>query len=350
VNLSKLPPLDHLLMMSDNTGVIQHASETVPDRSTGYCTDDVARAFIVALMRLSAVPRDDAAHRLAGTCLAFLKDAQLEDGRFHNFMAFDRSWLDEVGTHDSVGRALWAVGYGVRHAPTEGWRRMCRTLLENGMRALDWLEYPRSQAYAALGLAHAHGTLREPQYAAALRFLSDALVDRFEKRKDGAWAWFEDEMTYDNARLPEALLRVGHELGEAHYVDTGLVTLAFYESIVIEDGIFVPIGNQGWYVRGGTRARYAQQPLEAASLVDAELAALDASGDPAHLAVAELGLAWYYGKNTLGATLASADGGCHDGLEENGVNRNVGAESTLALLAAAYSVAERRPHSLRAVR
>ena len=151
---SKLPPLDHLLAMTDDTGVIQHATETVPNRSTGYCTDDVARAFIVALMRLEIDPRDEAAHRLAGTYLAFLHDAQLEDGRFHNFMGYDRTWLDEVGTHDSVGRALWALGYGIRHAPEEGWRRLCRTLFERGMSSLEWLQYPRSQAYAILGLAH----------------------------------------------------------------------------------------------------------------------------------------------------------------------------------------------------
>jgi hypothetical protein len=350
VNPNALPPLDHLLALADDTGVIQHAVETVPDRATGYCTDDVARAFIVTLMRLVAEPRNEAAARLAGTCLAFLQDAQLGDGRFHNFMSFDRAWLDEVGTHDSVGRALWALGYGVRFAPTEAWRRVCRTLLDRGMHALDWLHYPRSQAYAALGLAHAHATLREPQYEAALRFLGGALLQRFEARGDAAWAWFEDEMTYDNARLCEALIRAGHELGEPAFGDAGLVTLAFYESVTVENGIFVPIGNQGWYPRGGHRARYAQQPLEAASLVDAELAALDASGDAAHLATAELALAWYYGKNTLGATMAQADGACCDGLEETGVNRNTGAESTLALLAAAYAVAERRRRTLRAVR
>jgi hypothetical protein len=349
VNSGKLPPLDHLLALSDGTGVIQHAVETVPDRATGYCTDDVARAFIVSLMRVAAVPRDDAAMRLAGTCLAFLQDAQLGDGRFHNFMSFERNWLDEVGTHDSVGRALWALGYGVRFAPTEGWRRVCRAMLDRGMQALDWLHYPRSQAYASLGLAHAHATLRETRYGSALRFLADGLLARFQANGDGSWSWFEDEMTYDNARLPEALIRAGHELGDASYGDAGLVTLAFYESVTIENGIFVPIGNDGWYRRGGPRAMYAQQPLEAVALVDAELAALDAVGDAAHLAAAELALAWYYGKNTKGLTLASG-GGCCDGLEEDGVNRNQGAESTLALLAAAYAVAERRRRSLRAVR
>jgi hypothetical protein len=336
--------------MTDNTGVIQHAIETVPNRSTGYCTDDVARAFIVALMRLAAAPRDEAAHRLAGTCLSYLHDAQLEDGRFHNFMSFDRTWLDEVGTNDSVGRALWALGYGVRHAPDEGWRRLCRTLLERGMETIDWLHYPRSQAYAIIGLAHAYATKRETPYAVAMRYLACELAARFEARDDADWPWFEKIMTYDNARLPEALIRAGGELADARFGDAGLVTLAFYESVTIENGIFVPIGNQGWYEKGGPRARFAQQPLEAVSLVDAELAALDATGDTGHRAIAELGLAWYYGKNSLGVTLAFPNGGCADGLEEEGASRNAGAESTLALLAAAYTVAQRRPRTLRAVR
>jgi hypothetical protein len=305
---------------------------------------------MVALMRVAAVPRDEAALRLAGTCLAFLQDAQLGDGRFHNFMSFDRAWLDEVGTHDSVGRALWALGYGVRYAPTEAWRRVCKTMLDRGMHSLDWLHYSRSHAYAALGVAHAHAALRETQYAAALRFLSGDLLARLDGCAEDAWMWFEDEMTYDNARLPEALIRAGQELGDARCGEAGLATLTFYESVTMENGVFVPIGNRGWYRRGGPRARYAQQPLEALAMVDAELAALDATGDAAYLVTAELALAWYYGKNSLGATLAAAGGGCCDGLEEEGANRNMGAESTLALLAAAYSVAERRPRSLRAVR
>jgi hypothetical protein len=223
-------------------------------------------------------------------------------------------------------------------------------MMERGMRALDWLHYPRSQAYALLGLTHAHATLKEPQYAACMRHLAGELLARLETGEDGPWIWFEERMTYDNARLPEALIRAGQELGERRYVDAGLAALAFYERVTVLDGIFVPIGNDGWYVKDGPRAQYAQQPLEAASMVDAQLAALDATGDPSHLASAEVALAWYYGKNTRGATMASPNGGCHDGLEADGVNRNVGAESTLALLAAAYAVAERRGRSLQAVR
>ena len=136
---------------------------------------------------------------------------------------------------------------------------------------------------------------------------------------------------------------------EPRYGEAGLAALAFYERVTIENGIFVPIGNDGWYQRGGKRARYAQQPLEACAMVDAELAAFDVTGDARHVAIAELALEWYYGKNSRGIAMANG-GGCYDGLDESAVNRNMGAESTLALLSAAYTMAARRARVLRAVR
>ena len=179
-----------------------------------------------------------------------------------------------------------------------------------------------------------------------LRYLADALMDSYERERRDDWTWFLPAMTYDNARMPEAMIRAGASLSDARYSETGIATLDFYERVTLDSGIFVPIGNQGWYPRGGTRAIYSQQPLEAAALVDAELASLDATGDPARFANAELGLAWFYGKNSRAETMAHG-GGCYDGLEENDVNRNMGAESTLALLAAAYALGALRMRSHR---
>jgi len=156
-------------------------------------------------------------------------------------------------------------------------------------------------------------------------------------------------MTYDNARLPEALLRAGQALNEPRYTDLGLVTLAFCDRITFEGGLFVPIGNNGWYPRGGPRARYDQQPLEAVAAIDAQLGAYDATSDAGHIANAETALAWYYGKNSRGIVMAHG-GGCYDGLGETDVNRNMGAESTLALLAGAYAMGMRQSRTLRAVR
>ena len=344
-----IPPLDHLSVLSDDVGVIQHAVANVPNRETGYCTDDVSRAFIVTLAHHRLAPSDRTNQRLASNYLAFLHHAQLADGRFHNFMSYDRRWLDDIGTHDSCGRAIWSIGYGVANAPNGEWRGVCGAMLDRALLSLDKLEYIRSRAYAVLGLAHAHSARHEERYAEALRFLAGEIAASYEATASDEWRWFEDDMTYDNARLPEAMLRAGTALAEPRYVDIGLAALAFYESVTLEDGVHVPIGNDGWYSRGGRRARYVQQPLEAYAMVDAELAAFDCTGDARHVATAEVALAWYYGKNSRGITMANG-GGCFDGLHEETVNHNMGAESTLALLAAAYTMAMRRARVLRAVR
>lgn len=342
-----------MIALSDDTGVIQHAVEDVPNRSTGYCTDDVARAYIVALTKLGLDPKDAAAERLASTYLSFLHDAQMECGRFHNFMSYDRQWLDTVGTHDSVGRAMWSIGYGMRFAPKETWRRISKKLFDRSIVAVDWLEWTRSQAYAMIGLAHAcessiaDGEL--PLYRAALRKLADALAARYLQTREGEWHWFEPLMTYDNARLSEAMIRAGLTLRNDEYVSIGLQSFTFYEAVTTENGIHVPIGNEGWYVRGGNRARYAQQPLEAVALVDAALAAFDATGDPHYEATAQLGLDWYHGRNSRGIVMARG-GGCLDGLDEKGLNMNMGAESTLAYLAGAYAMAARPASKLSVAR
>jgi hypothetical protein len=331
-----LPPLDHVLTLTDDVGIIQHARESVPDRSTGYCTDDVARGLIVSLMRLRRVANDADALRLAAIYLAFLYDARLADGRFHNFMSYGRAWLDEVGTHDSCGRAMWSLGYAARFAPRESWRRVSAQLLDRALGCVDWLEYPRAQSYAVLGITHALRADATPTRTRALESLTRSLVARYEREHQPDWEWFEPTMTYDNARLPEALLRGGLALDDRHLLEIGRSTLQFLERTVFEDGIFVPIGNDGWYRRGGPRARFAQQPLEASAMVDAELAAFDAFADPAHRAAAAIAGAWYNGKNLLGATMAHG-GGCYDGLEADGPNLNMGAESTLAYLAAVHA-------------
>lgn len=336
-------------MLSDDVGVIQHALESVPNRKTGYCTDDVSRAFMVALTHLRLSPSDKLSQRLATNYLAYLQHAQLDDGRFHNFMDYDRRWLDEIGTHDSCGRAIWALGYGVANAPTQTWRRVCATLLDRTIPSLESLEYIRSRAYAAIGFAHAQSALQMQKYAEALRYLAEEISRAYRLTACDDWRWFENEMTYDNARLPEALIRAAQALSEERYGEAGLEALTFYENVTTENGVHVPIGNDGWFVRGERQARYVQQPLEACAMVDAQLAAFDFDGEARHVAAAELALDWYYGKNSRSIVMVNG-GGCYDGLGEEAVNPNMGAESTLAFLSAAYSMAARRGRVLRAVR
>lgn len=312
----------------------------MPNRETGYCTDDVARAWMVALRRLKLRPDDRDAARIASTSLAFLFAAQLPEGAFRNFMSYERAWLEPVGSQDSIGRAVWSLGFGLRFAPRDSWRRLCGVMLERALPAIRELTYLHSKAYAMLGLAHAVEAVPEAATARVLLAqLTRHLRDAYARTRGPGWEWFEDLMTYDSARLPEALLRAGTILGDAGAVADGVRTLDFHLDATVQDGVYVPVGSDGWYPRGGRPARYAQQPLEAAALVDAGLAAHLATGSPDYLRVARMGGDWFEGGNSAGMPLVR-DGGCCDGLEATGANRNMGAESTLAYLAAAYALAE----------
>jgi hypothetical protein len=345
------PVLDHLVAMTDDVGMFQHARFDIPNRSFGYCTDDVARALIVAIEASRDGATEAVASKLVSTYLAFLFDAQLPDGWFHNFMGYDRRWQDHRGTHDSFGRAVWALGHCVARAPRDAWRRVAREQLEAALPHIAQLDHLRSRAYAALGLAAVLRT--EPgdtRIAAALRTAVAPIADAYRATSGPDWHWCENTMTYDNARLCEALIRAGGVLGDRALVHDGLEMLNFLAGIVIEDGMFVPIGNDGWYPRGGERARFGQQPLEAAAMVAASLAAYEATGEERYRSIAGIAGDWFFGRNTRGFLMVT-NGGCRDGIDPSGVSPNMGAESTLAFIMSAFALAaEQQPAPLRVAR
>jgi len=334
----RYPVLDHLVAMTDDTGMIQHARLDIPNRSTGYCTDDIARGLIVAVEAAGRHATETIASRLVTIYLAYLHDAQMTDGWFHNFMGYDRVWQDQRGTPDSFGRALWGLGHCMRFAPQDSWSRVAADIFARALPHVEQIEHRRSHAYAALGCIHAF----ESRYgdADALRpAIADSISSiarDFDRHSGPDWGWYEELMTYDNARLPEALIRGGAVLGSDRFIQIGLTMLDFYASVVIEDGLFVPVGNNGWYRRGGTKARYGQQPLEAAAMIDASLAALERTGDDRYRRYADIAYDWFFGRNTAQALLVTG-GGCRDGIDVQGVNANMGAESTLAYLLGAIS-------------
>jgi hypothetical protein len=342
------PALDHMLVMTDDVGILQHATLDVPNRSCGYCTDDVGRALIVASEASLRSPDDANATRLMTTYLAYLHDAQLDDGWFHNFMGYDRRWQDRSGSPDAVGRAIWGIGYAERFASRPSWNAIAGAMRRRALPVIERMDHLRSRAYAALGLAHALAA--RPDDELAVRASLDATVapiaDAFDAHRAPDWEWCEDVMTYDNARLAEALLRAGALLGRERYTTAGLTMLRFYVQSTIVDDVFAPVGNDGWYPRGGVKARYGQQPLEAAGLVEAALVAQEHTGEAIWRTVAEIAHAWYLGNNTNGASLIDG-GGCGDGLEAGGVNRNQGAESTLCYLMSAIAMANASTTTLR---
>ena len=348
------PALDHLLAMTDDVGILQHATLDVPNRSCGYCTDDVGRALIVACEAARRKGSESDGARLVRTYLAYLHDAQLPDGWFHNFMGYDRRWQDAAGTPDAVGRAIWGLGYAERYAPRETWQVFAGRMRRKALAAIPRMTYVRSRAYAALGLVHALAT--SPDDELAVRAVLDEslamIADEYDAHATDDWQWCEDVMTYDNARLCEALLRGGAALENTRYVEIGLAMLTFYASVTIEEpddsgpAIFVPVGSDGWYPRGGTKARFGQQPLEACAMVEAAFAALDLTGDVRWRDVADAAHAWFAGRNTEGLPVALG-GGCRDGIDPQGCNANMGAESTVCYLMSAIALATRSKSSLR---
>ena len=275
--------------MTDDTAIFQHATLDVPNRAHGYCTDDVGRALIVACDFARRAETAEPAARLVRTYLAYLQDAQLADGWFHGFMGYDRRWQDDRGTPDAVGRAIWGLGYAEANAPRESWREAARRLRVRAMPALEQMTYVRSKAYAGLGLAHALVAEPEdaPQVAAALEGCADAVARDYDANATDDWRWCEDVITYDNARLPELLLRAAPLVDEPRYRARALAMLDFYAGEVVEDDVFIPVGNDGWYRRGGAKARFGQQPLEAAATIDAALAALASTGEERWRVLAE---------------------------------------------------------------
>jgi len=333
-----LPPLrlDHLVRMTDGTGILQHAQFNVPNLEEGYCTDDNARAYILCnlLDELGGQAPSADIDRMATRYLAFLSHAfNRELGRFRNFMTHGRVWLEAAGSEDSHARALWALGTGASRSRNQGHRKLSRQLFLGGLGAVAGFASPRPWAFTLLGLHAFLGTDPEQAEAAALReTLVQRLLDLWQTCATGTWPWFEDIASYDNARLSQALLLYGRAVGDARALEVGLESLGWLVSVQrTQQGHFRPIGSNGFYVRDGARAYFDQQPVEAQAMVSACLTASRVTGDPGWAEEAKRAFEWFLGRNDLGLPLYdSGSGGCGDGLHEDRVNENQGAESTLA--------------------
>jgi glycosyltransferase involved in cell wall biosynthesis len=347
--LASPPVRRHLGRLSDDLGVAQHAVGSEPDLRHGYCTDDVARALVADL--LHAEQEDGPAlARSIRRHLAFLEEA-LEPGRgrFRNFRSEDGEWLEAMGSEDSHGRAVAALGETVLRASDRAVRSSANELLAAALPACLDLQHPRPWAYAALGcvaVLEARGAM--PVAAEARRVvgeLGERLMGAFSPgRSDVSWPWPEDTVTYDNAVLPRALLEAGQLLGRRPWVERGATVLRWLDRAqTAPAGHFRPVGNRGWWPRGGRPAQWDQQPIEALSMLEAALAAEVATGDVAFGDLAERAYAWFTGANDLGLPVADpAEGACHDGLGSGGLNPNQGAESTLAWLVGVERMRARR--------
>jgi glycosyltransferase involved in cell wall biosynthesis len=335
--------LSHLSRMTDSTGIFQHAIFSVPNFSEGYCTDDNARAFILAVL-LSELGEDpERVRTLATTYAAFLHHAfDLKTKRFHNHLSFDRHWLDEQGSEDCQARALWALGVGVGRSPYGSFQIMAGQLFALALPGLTEFTSPRAWAFGLIGIHEYLRRLRGDSLVTQTReTLTSRLMELFERTAQPDWRWFEEELAYDNAKFAHALIVSGRATGQQAVLERGLEALRWLMELQIsEQGHFRSIGTNGFYRRGGTRANFDQQPIEAQATVSACLEAYRATSDSWWYEQAERVFDWFIGWNDLGLELYSAKtGGCRDGLHVDRVNRNQGAESTLAFL---LSLAEMR--------
>ena len=333
-----LPPLrlDHVERMSDGTGIFQHAIFNVPNFHEGYCTDDNARAFILCnlLDEIGDLPPAKNLGKLATNYLAFLAAAlDYESGRFRNFMSHGRQWLEDAGSEDSHARALWATGTGAGRSRDAGHRRLSAQLFEKGIPVMGAFTSPRAWTFSLLGIHEYLRSLPEKPEIHEMRILlTEKLLGLWKACSTSDWPWFETSVTYDNARICQALILSGQHMPDTDALDIGLESLRWLASLqTTQAGCFRPIGSNGFYQKGGVRADFDQQPVEAQAMVAACHEAFRATGDAKWKEEAKRAFEWFLGRNDRGTALYDfTSGGCSDGLHVDRISENQGAESTLA--------------------
>jgi glycosyltransferase involved in cell wall biosynthesis len=339
--VERLPELNisHLKTLTDDTGILQHAIYSMPNTSEGYTTDDNARALIVSIHLDESLAfsgsRDYTS--LSPRYLSFLWRAfDFDTGRFRNFLGYDRKWLENVGSDDSHGRALWSLGMVLGHSNNAGLRGAAGRLFEAAIPTTLMFTSPRAWAYSILGMqAYLDWFPGDRAIQRVRNALANKLLDIFERVRTDRWKWFERSLSYANARLPHALILAGWRSDNQRMIEAGMDTLKWLVSEQHREDkeIFVPIGSNGFFIDGNAKARFDQQPVEACATISACLEVYKLTEERQWLEEARRVFGWYLGNNDLQVPLYDAvTGGCKDGLHPERVNENQGAESTLSFL------------------
>ncbi len=326
--------LNHLDRMTDSTGLIQHAIYSIPRRESGYTTDDNARALRLSTRLWEQQPGERMLGRVT-TYLSFLEHARCPVRGFHNFLSYQRDWLDAEGTGDSQGQAVRALAEVLGSHLPEGYRALARELINAVTPAMADLRSLRAQAYVILAWGHlATSGVKELESVQNVAWsAAQRLVECYRRSQRPDWPWFESRMTYANAVLPHALFIAARCWPEEGFFEVAEASFDFLDGETTVEDVFWPVGNSDWYSRGEDKSLYDQQPVEAVTMADAALAGFAIVGDEKYRAAFRRAHSWFHGQNSLHQPLVDIQcGACCDGLQPTGVNRNQGAESTLAYL------------------
>ena len=335
MDLLILPPfsLSHISRLTDDTGIIQHAKFGIPNLKEGYCLDDNARALLMVLMAYSQM-KDMQALELSPIYLSYIHYLQNTDGTFRNFLSFSRNFLDEVGSEDSFGRTIWALGYLLGNAPNDAYYQTGRLVFFNAAPNFEKLKSIRGIANTMIGISYYLKTNpSDDSMTERLRNMAFTLAKHFEENKSVDWKWFESLLAYDNGILPLALLHSAEILNDDRITKTALESMDFLTSHTLKDNYLSIIGNEKWYKKEGERSVFAQQPIDAMATVLMYHQAFHLTRDKDYLSKLYTSFLWFLGENDLRMSLYDFETkGCCDGFENYGVNRNQGAESSLAYL------------------
>lgn len=332
--------IKHLITMTDDTGIIQHAKHSISDRSTGYTLDDNARALIVAVKHYERT-KSAKSITLINTYLSFIYHMQNKDGTFHNLLSYDRRFLDDVGSGDSYGRAIWGLGELLNSNIHDSIKMNAKFILDTALKSIDKLEAIRPKAYSIIGLVKYYKSYKKEETLKIIEKLANDLVKSYKEHSTENWQWFEESITYSNGTISEALFLAYELTGNNEFLEVARKTLDFLTSLVMIDNTLVPVGHNGWYNKGERRAFYDQQPIDASAMVEAYMAAYKIAKNETYREKAALSYNWFLGKNSINQVIYDeSTGGCYDGLLPDCVNLNQGAESTICHLLARFSLEE----------
>ncbi len=330
-----LPPfsLAHIKRLTDDTGIIQHAKFGIPNLKEGYCLDDNARALLMVLMAFRQ-KKDSLALDLSPIYMSFIHYMQNKDGTFRNFLSFNRNFLDEVGSEDCFGRTIWALGYLLGNAPNDAYYQTGKLVFFDAAPNFEKLQSIRSIANTIIGISYyLRSNPSDDAMTERLRNLANTMIRHYENNTSSNWKWFEPLLAYDNGILPLALLHAAEILNDDKITEVAICTMNFLTSITLKDGYLSIVGNKEWYKKDGERSKFAQQPIDAQAMVLMYQQAFHITKNKEYLNKLYTSFMWFLGENDLRMNLYDFETkGCCDGFENYGVNRNQGAESSLAYL------------------